>query len=143
MIVNDAETARGGDELFNFAYSATSRQPAGKMPAFFMQRAVVDTMLKAAGKKDLAALEADITKDMKPQSFELKDWTVSLELKMHRAQDGIKLKNVIGVLEGAGPLAKEIVVIGAHYDHLGYGGSGGGNRGGQSSEESDLFRSRR
>src|SRR5262249_23197867 len=27
-----------------------------------------------------------------------------------------------GVLEGHGPLAKETVVLGAHYDHLGYGG---------------------
>src|SRR5262249_17954830 len=32
---------------------------------------------------------------------------------------------VVAVLEGAGPLAKETVVIGAHYDHLGYGGAGG------------------
>src|SRR5205807_10232770 len=26
--------------------------------------------------------------------------------------------------EGSGPLSKEIVVLGAHYDHLGYGGFG-------------------
>jgi hypothetical protein len=28
------------------------------------------------------------------------------------------------VLEGNGPLAKETIVVGAHYDHLGYGGRG-------------------
>ena len=28
------------------------------------------------------------------------------------------------MLEGAGPLAEETIVVGAHYDHLGYGGSG-------------------
>jgi hypothetical protein len=33
-------------------------------------------------------------------------------------------KNIVGVLEGAGPLAKETVVVGAHYDHLGYGSFG-------------------
>jgi hypothetical protein len=33
-------------------------------------------------------------------------------------------KNIIGVVDGAGPLANETVVIGAHYDHLGYGGHG-------------------
>ena len=33
-------------------------------------------------------------------------------------------KNVIGVVEGSGPLAEETIVIGAHYDHLGYGGFG-------------------
>ena len=29
------------------------------------------------------------------------------------------MKNVVGVLEGSGPLADETVVVGAHYDHLG------------------------
>ncbi len=35
---------------------------------------------------------------------------------------GIETKNVVGVLEGAGPQADETVVIGGHYDHLGHGG---------------------
>ena len=35
-----------------------------------------------------------------------------------------KVKNVVGVLEGTGPLADETVVIGAHYDHVGYGSFG-------------------
>jgi membrane-associated protease RseP (regulator of RpoE activity) len=34
------------------------------------------------------------------------------------------VKNVIGVLEGAGPRAEETIVIGAHFDHLGRGGVG-------------------
>jgi hypothetical protein len=33
----------------------------------------------------------------------------------------IILKNVIGVLDGKGDLADQVVVIGAHYDHLGHG----------------------
>lgn len=33
--------------------------------------------------------------------------------------DSPKIKNVIGILPGAGPLAHEYVVIGGHYDHLG------------------------
>jgi hypothetical protein len=32
--------------------------------------------------------------------------------------------NVIGVLEGKGKLASQTIVIGAHYDHLGYGQTG-------------------
>ena len=36
--------------------------------------------------------------------------------------------NVIGVLEGSDPVLKnEAIVIGAHYDHLGYGGEGSGS----------------
>src|SRR5262249_10919812 len=74
------------------------------------------------GKKDdsLAAREEAIEKDLRPQSIELTGWTIRLEVKARR--DKIPLKNVVGVLEGNGPLAKETVVIGAHYDHLGYGG---------------------
>jgi hypothetical protein len=34
------------------------------------------------------------------------------------------LHNVIGVLEGKGAIANETIVIGAHYDHLGYGQHG-------------------
>ena len=34
------------------------------------------------------------------------------------------MKNVVGVLEGKARTADETIVIGAHYDHLGYGGAG-------------------
>ena len=37
---------------------------------------------------------------------------------------GTEVRNVIGVIPGRGALAGEIVVVGAHYDHLGYGGMG-------------------
>jgi aminopeptidase N len=33
----------------------------------------------------------------------------------------MNLKNVIGVLEGKGELANQVIIIGAHYDHLGHG----------------------
>ncbi|HET9250884.1 MAG TPA: M28 family peptidase [Candidatus Eisenbacteria bacterium] len=36
----------------------------------------------------------------------------------------VDAENVAGILPGKGALAKEAVVIGAHYDHLGYGGRG-------------------
>ena len=34
------------------------------------------------------------------------------------------MKNVVGVLAGEGPLADETIVVGAHYDHVGFGGPG-------------------
>ena len=40
-------------------------------------------------------------------------------------RDKLPLRNVVGVLEGKGPLANETVIVGSHYDHLGYGGAGG------------------
>lgn len=61
---------------------------------------------------------------MVSQSANLDSITADLEVKLTRGKDVVPLKNVAGVLEGNGPLANETIVIGAHYDHLGYGGSG-------------------
>ena len=77
-------------------------------------------MLSASG-RSLAALERDVDRTVKPHSLELKGWTMSFSVKVQC--DTLGLKNIIGVLEGKGPLADETVVVGAHYDHLGYGGT--------------------
>jgi hypothetical protein len=67
-------------------------------------------------------VEQRIDETGKPASAILTDWTAdittSVETKM------APVKNVIGVLPGQGALKDETVVVGAHYDHLGYGGSG-------------------
>ncbi|HTM55745.1 MAG TPA: M20/M25/M40 family metallo-hydrolase, partial [Pirellulales bacterium] len=52
----------------------------------------------------------------------LERWRITGETSIERQE--AEVKNVLGVLEGSGPLAEETIVIGAHYDHLGYGGAG-------------------
>lgn len=42
----------------------------------------------------------------------------------HAGIEATAVKNVVGKLEGVGPHAREVVILGAHYDHLGLGGSG-------------------
>src|SRR5262249_18314597 len=59
--------------------------------------------------------------------FALTGWKVDVQTTLNRRQ--IMTKNIIGVLEGAGPLANETVVFGAHYDHLGRGEPGTRARG--------------
>ena len=70
---------------------------------------------------DLAAFQNDVDKDLRPRS-RLLDATLSgtVDVKATFAQG----ENVAGVLPGRGALAKEVVVVGAHYDHLGHGGRG-------------------
>lgn len=119
LIVNDAETARAGDDLLDFNYTAFGRS-AGKLPVFHMRRSVLETML--GGADVLTTLEKDINRELKPHSRELTGWKANVLVKMHRGK--IDVKNIVGVLEGAGPLANETIVVGAHYDHLGYGGNG-------------------
>lgn len=119
LIVNDADTARDGDDLLDFNYTAFARGTA-KIPACHVRRAVLEKML-TGGADALTALEKDINRELKPRSQELTGWKVDVGVRVHRGK--IDVKNIVGVLEGTGPLAKETVVVGAHYDHLGYGGA--------------------
>lgn len=124
LFVNDAESAREGDDLLDFNYTALGGQAANppKVPAIFLRRSVLETMLRHSTSQEVNDLEKSIDRDFKPQSLELTGWTLSLNVEVQRGKVG--LKNVVGVLEGKGPLARQTVVVGAHYDHLGYGGNG-------------------
>jgi hypothetical protein len=118
IVVNDAANAAGGDDLLDFKYTARAWR-AGGIPVLHARRSVLETMLPG-GAEELRRIERDAELTKKPQGRALGDWEVSLGVKMKRGN--IALKNVIGVLDGCGPLADETVIVGAHYDHLGYGG---------------------
>jgi hypothetical protein len=86
--------------------------------AIQVKREVADAMLAAAGKK-LEDLEAAIDKDLSNQSREL---PAKLEMNVDVARNTRELQNVVGLLPGGDPaLRDQIIVIGAHYDHLGLG----------------------
>ncbi len=119
-----AESAKlltsGGDYLL--PYSGGGENGFGKIPVYFCLRETMEGVIKAALGKDLATIEKEIDADLKPQSKELAGWTASGEANILRKE--AEVKNVIAVLEGEGPLAHETIVVGAHYDHLGFGGEG-------------------
>lgn len=93
-----------------------------RIPTLFCTRESIDGLLKAALGQTLADLEAAIDSDLKPRTVELAGWTADGETDVQQQQ--ITARNVIGVLAGKGNLAKEIIVVGAHYDHVGMGGPG-------------------
>ncbi|MDP6446947.1 MAG: M20/M25/M40 family metallo-hydrolase, partial [Pirellulaceae bacterium] len=93
-----------------------------KAPVFFAKRSEIDAIVTASLGKSLVELEAAIDKDLKPVSGLISDWKVTCEANIRIEKTGAK--NVVGVLEGEGPLADETIVVGAHYDHLGMGGAG-------------------
>lgn len=125
IIVSDRVSVARKDELFTYAIHAQGTVPAS-FPVFHMKRDELDKLLKEAGKPTLEEIEARIDKEVMPYSFALKGWTADAEVTANRTE--VMCKNVVGVLDGHGPLADETIVIGAHYDHLGYGtfGSLGG-----------------
>lgn len=108
------------DELMKFGYAG--HEAFRKMPVLHITRAAADRVLKPALGRTLTELEAAIDKDLKPHSTVLAGWTAGGVVSIERKKS--EVKNVVGVLEGTGPLADETVVIGAHYDHVGRGGTG-------------------
>ena len=110
-----------GDVVLNFDEAGA---PANRksMPVFFARRSSIEPMVKSGLGKSLAEIETLVDKTMKPVVGELKGWRVKGSASLIQAK--AKVKNVVGVLEGKGNLKNETVVVGAHYDHLGYGGRG-------------------
>jgi hypothetical protein len=125
IVVNDGTAAGKNDPVPQFQMHATGTTPA-KFPVLFIKRDLFDEILAAGKWKSIKDIEGAINENLKPQSFELKGWTADAQVTLERKE--VKCKNIVGVLEGAGPLKNETVVIGAHYDHVGYGlwGSAGG-----------------
>jgi hypothetical protein len=125
LIVNEAGDGARGDRLMNFRDLTQGVDP-GSIPVLQIRRAVVDAILRTSLGTGLAEIQQDIEHDLKPRSAPLAGWTATVEARVGRKV--ITAKNIVGVLEGSGPLANETVVVGAHYDHLGYGGPGSGSR---------------
>jgi len=108
------------DPLMEFGYAGEKSGDA--LPTFHIKRAVVDPLVKAVTGKTLAEIETGINETLKPASCVLTGCRANGKASLHT--DKVTIKNVIGVLEGEGPLKEETIIVGAHYDHLGRGGDG-------------------
>jgi hypothetical protein len=120
LLVNDGSNLSRGDRLESFGYLASAS--GGSVPFAQIRRDLADAMLQASLGTGLPDVGQNIDRDLTPRSAPLQGWTVTLETRVSRPS--VPVKNIVGVLEGAGPLYNETVVIGAHYDHLGYGDQG-------------------
>jgi hypothetical protein len=118
-------SAEEPDALEKFGYAGS--EPYRNIPVVHITRAVADQVLKPALGKTVGELEGEIDKTLKPRSALLTGWSAAGTVSIERRQ--AEVKNVVAVLEGAGPLADETIVVGAHYDHVGRGGAGSLARG--------------
>ena len=126
LLVNDpfSTSAEGRDQLSPPNAFGSS---AADVPFAQLSQSVVDKLLAAAPLQappdakltDAAAAEKQIDSQLRPISQPLPGWSVDLESTFERSL--AETANVVGVLEGAGPLAQETIVLGAHYDHIGRG----------------------
>ena len=116
--VRQSNTTANDDALMKFGYAGhgdTKPLP----PAFHVTQKQADKLLSGLGTK-LEALESAIDQDFKPRTAVIPGWKVRGTSSMEKVRS--EVFNVIGVIDGDGPLADETVVIGAHYDHVGRGG---------------------
>jgi hypothetical protein len=111
-----------GDPLLPFDGAGPDAADGRNFPVIYCRPSAVDEIVRASLDTTLAALETEIDKGPTPHSRELAGWRIVGETSVERHE--AEVKNVVGVLEGEGPLAEETIVIGAHFDHLGYGGAG-------------------
>ena len=108
------------DKLMEFGYAGEKSGDA--IPTFHVKREAVEPLIKAVSGKTLAEIEAGISETLKPASFVLTGCRAAGKASLRTEK--VTIKNVIGVLEGEGPLKEETIIVGAHYDHLGRGGDG-------------------
>jgi aminopeptidase YwaD len=95
------------------------------IPVIQVTRETADKLLSRSN-ETIVSLEEYHSKHNRPKSFHLLQ---SVNATTDLQESKIETFNVVGIIRGRAPVARdEYIVIGAHYDHLGMGGSGTGSR---------------
>ncbi len=118
----------GDDELMAFT-RAGDGSTKRSMPILHVRREVINRIVQGSLGRDLATIEKTIDDSFKPQSAALAGWRIRGSTDIERKET--QARNLLALLPGKGAAAdgdapaidpRETVVLGAHYDHLGYGG---------------------
>ncbi|APZ90976.1 M20/M25/M40 family metallo-hydrolase [Fuerstiella marisgermanici] len=136
IFVNDAVTTKRSERDDLSPPHGFGSASAG-VPFIHIKQSVLDELLKAnplqvpqVDGEDEAAVKIEslqaaceyIDKTLTPLSQPMTGWSADVTTKFDTKS--VAAHNLIGVLEGEGDLADETIVVGAHYDHIGYGGRG-------------------
>ena len=90
--------------------------PAEIPPTFNISAKFANQILAPSGQK-IEDLKQQIDKNLKPNVFEINDVTVNSKVEQ---SPKLETENVLAFIEGSDPKLKdEVLVISAHYDHLG------------------------
>ena len=103
-----------------FTTEATTFGQPFDAPVIAMTTEAADELVRAADPEGRSLLDLRrIADEGEAGVIDLSGATLSLDIDLDRRR--VPTDNVAGVLPGRGDLADEWVVLGAHYDHLGYG----------------------
>jgi Zn-dependent M28 family amino/carboxypeptidase len=94
-------------------------QPKRSLPIFYISKNVVQDLFEGTGVR-LKEHVKKIDQTLKPNAVELRSTRVKYAVRVKNEM--VATQNVIGFLEGSDPVLKnEVIVVGAHYDHVGLG----------------------
>lgn len=85
------------------------------LPALHVGEEMVNLLFGSVD--SLRRIQSRIDSLLTPASFEIPGITASIDIRMK--EDRTPVQNVVGMIRGTGP-EEEILVIGAHYDHVGF-----------------------
>ncbi len=128
VLCNDAD--EGGDDLVAFG-RAGEGSDSRTMPILHVRRSRIDSIVTPAIGRSLNEIQKEIDEKLEPHSQSLEGWRIRGRTAITRSETSGR--NILGIVAGtgreAGPdrpaiLRSETIVVGAHYDHLGFGGRG-------------------
>jgi len=111
------------DELIDLRIERNLSQAT--LPILHIKRELANKLL-ASSSKTVSDLETQLDTELKPLSLDIEiELSASSELVLQE----VTTQNIIALLPGTDSVLKnEYIVVGAHYDHLGWGGKGSGSR---------------
>lgn len=113
-----------GERPKEFIWPGEKDEPEFTIPVAYISREVAHALTRSVG-KELYTVQEEIDRKMKTQT-----WKTSVPVRLSVAGSGVpqppSRKNVLALWRGSDPeLRKQYVLVGAHYDHLGRGPTGG------------------
>ncbi len=104
------------DDLAGLSFN--NGYPDAGIPIINITRNTFDELFSSTS-KNIAGIQEEINSSGSPASFET---NIKVRIETDVDPQTITTGNVVGMLEGNDPsVSHEAIVIGAHYDHLGYG----------------------
>ncbi len=111
------------DELIDLHIERNLSQAT--LPVLHIKREIADQLLSHSG-NTVSDLETIIDEESISKSLDLE---IELEVTTEVVQQEVTTQNIVALLPGTDATLKdEYIVVGAHYDHLGWGGTGSGSR---------------
>jgi hypothetical protein len=109
---NSAKVSETARQIGNLSLYETSAVPQ----TYAISTKLANQILASSG-KSVESLKQQINQNLKPTVFEVKDVNVSSTVELSKP---LETENVMAFIEGSDPKLKdEVVIISAHYDHLG------------------------